>query len=127
LRTRKANVRTEIPTRLKTAATVSCYSIEGQTAVARAKKAFESTHNAPDGSYEALYGFVRHSFKSMNRRIKSKFPVYRTNEETTEHVQQANRVFGWLVLPLSISCIMGSQIVLGQNVIWPTAWIRKRK
>jgi hypothetical protein len=43
-------------------------------------------------------------------------------EETTEHVQQAVKVFGWVVLPLSLAYLFGSQILLGQNVLWPTLW-----
>jgi hypothetical protein len=86
------------------------------------KKLFKTVRKSLDGVYKALYGFVLHSFKSMNRRIKSKFPVYRMKEETTEHVQQAVTVFSWLILPLSLVYLFGSQIVLGQTVLWPTLW-----
>lgn len=90
--------------------------------MARARKVLEAIHNALNELYKALYGFVLHSFKSINRRIKSKFPVYRMKEETTEHVQQAVKVFSWVILPLSLAYLFGSQIFLGQNVLWPTLW-----
>lgn len=74
------------------------------------------------GLYEALYGLVLHSFKSMNRRIKSRFPVWRMKEETSEHVHHSVKVFMWMVLPLSLAYALGFQFFLGENVLGPTLW-----
>ena len=74
------------------------------------------------GLYEALYGLVLHSFKSMNRRIKSRFPVWRMKEETSEHVHHSVKVFMWMVLPLSLAYALGFQFVFGENVLGPTLW-----
>lgn len=74
------------------------------------------------GLYEALYGFVLHTFRSINRRIKSKFPLYRMHEETAEHVRHAVQVFAWLVLPLSLAYLLGLQFFFGQSVWGSMLW-----
>ena len=74
------------------------------------------------GFYEALYGLVLHSFKSINRKIRSRFPVWRMKEETSEHVRHSVEVFIWLVLPLSMAYAFGYQFVLGENVLGPMVW-----
>jgi len=85
-------------------------------------KFFRYVHNSLNGLYVALYGFVLHSFKSMNRKIKSKFPVWRMKEETAEHVRQAVLVFVGMVLPLSLAYVIGSEIMFRQNVLWSMLW-----
>lgn len=74
------------------------------------------------GFYEALYGLVLHTFKNVNRRIKSRFPLYRMHEETTEHVQHALQVFVWLILPLSLVYLFGSQFLFHQNLWGSMLW-----
>lgn len=74
------------------------------------------------GFYEALYGFVLHTFKSINRRIKSKFPVWRMKEETSEHVHHAVKMFIWLILPLSLAYFFGCQFLFGENVWGSMLW-----
>jgi hypothetical protein len=72
--------------------------------------------------YNALYGFVLHTFKSINRKIKSKFPVYRMHEETAEHVKHAVQVFTWLILPLSVAYILGLQLLFNENAWGSMLW-----
>jgi len=52
--------------------------------------------------YHAFFNFVLHSFKSINRRIRSKLPVWPMKEETAEHVHSSIKVFKWLILPASL-------------------------
>lgn len=86
------------------------------------RKLFKTVHNVLEGLYDALYGFVLHSFKGMNRKIRSRFPVWRMKEETSEHVQQSVKVFSRLVFPLSIVYICGIQFVFGENALGSMLW-----
>jgi hypothetical protein len=88
----------------------------------RVKKLFKRIHNVLDGLYNALYGFVLHSFKSMNQKIKSKFPVWRMKEETSEHVHQSVKVFSWLILPLSVVYVLGNYYASGEYALWTMLW-----
>ncbi len=74
------------------------------------------------GLYEALYGFVLHSFKSINRKIRSRFPVWRMEEETSEHVKRSIKIFIWTILPLSLIYVCGCQILFEENVWGPMLW-----
>jgi len=91
-------------------------------AKSRLNKFFTKVHNMLKGLYDALYGFVLHTFKSINRRIKSKFPVYRMKDETTEHVRHAVQVFIWLILPLSLAYVLGFQFLFRENVWGSMLW-----
>ncbi|MEM3596908.1 MAG: hypothetical protein QXJ53_02085 [Candidatus Bathyarchaeia archaeon] len=74
------------------------------------------------GLYTAIYGFVLHSFKSINRKVKSKFPVWRMKEETTEHVHAAVKVFKFLILPASLIFVFANFYFFGENSIAPMLW-----
>jgi hypothetical protein len=74
------------------------------------------------GLYTAIYGFVLHSFKSINRKVKSKFPVWRMKEETAEHVNAAVKVFKSIILPASLFYVFANFYFLGQNSIAPMLW-----
>jgi hypothetical protein len=74
------------------------------------------------GLYNATCGFVLHSFKSINRKIKSKLPVWRMEEETLEHVHFAVRIFKWLVLPASLLYSLTMFFLFGQNALDSTLW-----
>ncbi|NWG10918.1 hypothetical protein HXY33_04090 [Candidatus Bathyarchaeota archaeon] len=66
------------------------------------KRFFKAIHGVMAGLYNATYGFVLHSFKSINGKVRSKLPVWRMEEETLEHVHSAMRIFKWIVLPASL-------------------------
>jgi hypothetical protein len=72
--------------------------------------------------HDALYSLVLYSFKNINRRIKSKFPVWRMKEETTEHVGQSFKVFAWLILPLSLIYVFGQLAFFAENAFGPMLW-----
>jgi hypothetical protein len=88
----------------------------------RFRKFLAKTRNILKGFYEALYGLVLHTFKNINRRIKSKFPLYRMHEETTEHVRHALQVFIWPILPLSLAYLFGIQFLFRQNLWGSMLW-----
>jgi hypothetical protein len=83
----------------------------------KVKKFFKAIRDVLTGSYKVIYGFVLHSFKSMNRKIKSKFPVWRMKEETSEHVHLAVRVFKWVVLPLSLIYVCTNFYFFRENAL----------
>jgi hypothetical protein len=91
-------------------------------AKSRVRRLFKAIHESLKGLHDALYSFVLYSFKNINRKIKSKFPVWRMKEETSEHVGQAVKVFIWLILPLSLLYVFGQNLVFSDNVVGPMLW-----
>lgn len=88
----------------------------------KARKFLQAIHNTMDGLYTTLCGFVFHSFKGINRKIKSKLPAWRMEEETLEHVRSAIKVFKWIVLPASLLYPLATFIFLGENALGSTLW-----
>jgi len=88
-------------------------------AKSRLSRFFAKTHDMLRGLYEALYGLVLHSFKNINRKIRSKFPVWRMKEKTSEHVPHSVEVFAWIILPLSLTYVGWHQFILSENVLGP--------
>lgn len=86
------------------------------------KRLLKLIHDVLTGLYNAIYGFVLHSFKSINRKIKSKLPVWRMEEETLEHVHSAVRIFKWIVLPASLLYTFAIFCLSGQNTLDSALW-----
>ena len=74
------------------------------------------------GLYNALYGFVLHSFKSINQKVRSKLPVWRMEEETLEHVHFSIKVFKWVVLPASLLYVFTNFYFFGENAFDSMFW-----
>jgi len=74
------------------------------------------------GLYNAIFGFVLHSFKSINRRVRLKFPVWRMEEETSEHIHLLIKVFKWAVLPLSLLYVFADFYFFGENAFDSMLW-----
>jgi len=91
-------------------------------AKSKARRLFKTIHDGLKESRDALYGFVLYSFKNINRKIKSKFPVWRMKEETSEHVGQSVKVFIWLILPLSLLYVFGQRFFFADNALGPMLW-----
>ena len=83
---------------------------------------FKALRGILAGLYNALFGFVLHSFKSLNRKIRSKFPVWRMEEETLEHVHSVIEVFKWIVLPASLIYVFALFYFFNENALDSMLW-----
>lgn len=90
--------------------------------MSKARKIFKAIHDLLIGLYNVLFGFVLHSFKSINRKVKSKFPVWRMEEETLEHIHFLLKVFKWIVLPCSVLYMFVVFYFFGENIVGPILW-----
>lgn len=72
--------------------------------------------------YNALFGFVFHSFKSINRRIRSKLPSWRMEEETLEHLHSSVKMFKWIILPASLFYMFLEFYFFGENALDSMLW-----
>lgn len=72
--------------------------------------------------YNALFGFVLHSFKSINRKIRSKLPSWRMEEETLEHVRSSVIMFKWIILPASLLYVLLEFYFFGENALDSMLW-----
>jgi len=72
--------------------------------------------------YNALFGFVLHSFKSINRRVRLKLPVWRMEEETLEHIRFLIKVFKWMVLPASLLYVFADFYFFRENALDSMLW-----
>lgn len=90
--------------------------------MSRVKRFFEAIHNTLTSLYQVLCNFILHSFKSINRKIRSKLPVWRMEEETLEHVRFLIKVFKWIVLPASLLYLLADFYFLGENALGSMLW-----
>jgi len=74
------------------------------------------------GVYNALYGFVLHSFGSINRKVRLKLPVWRMEEETLEHVHFSIKVFKWILMPASFLYVLLDFYFFGENALDSVLW-----
>jgi len=90
--------------------------------MSKMKRLLKAIHDMLVGLYNALFGFVLHSFKSINRKVRSKLPVWRMEEETLEHVHSAVRVFKWIILPLSLLHVCAAFFFFRENALGSMLW-----
>jgi hypothetical protein len=88
----------------------------------RVKRFLKAVRGVLIGLYNALYGFVLHSFKSINQKVRSKLPVWRMEEETLEHVHFSIKVFKWIVLPASLLYVFTNFYFFGENAFDSMFW-----
>lgn len=72
--------------------------------------------------YHMFFNFVLNSFKSINRKIRSRLPVWRMKEETIEHVESSIKIFRWIILPLSFLYVFLAFYLLDENVLDSMLW-----
>jgi len=92
------------------------------TKESRGRKAFKAMQKTMKGLYNALYGFVLHSFKSINGKVMLKIPTWRMEEETVEHVHFMIKMFKWVVLPVSILYACADFFLFGENAFDSMLW-----
>jgi hypothetical protein len=83
---------------------------------------FKAIHDVLAGLREALFGFVLHYFKNVNRRIGSKLTAWYMEKETSEHVHSAVEVYKWIILPANLIYVCASFYFLGENMLGPVLW-----
>jgi hypothetical protein len=74
------------------------------------------------GLHNALLVFVLNFFESINKKIRSRLPSWRLEEETSEHVHMAIEVFEFIILPFSIVYLFGDLFFLKENVLDSMLW-----
>ncbi len=90
--------------------------------MSKIRKIVETIHGMLVGLYNILFSFVLHSFKSINRKVRLKLPVWRMEEETLEHIQFLIKVFKWIVLPASFLYVFVNLYFFGENALDSTLW-----
>ncbi len=90
--------------------------------MSKLKRFFKAIHHVLASLYNALFGFVLHSFKSINRKVRSKLPVWRMKEETLEHVHSSIKVFKWIVLPTSLFYVSAVFYFFRENPLGSILW-----
>ena len=74
------------------------------------------------GLQSTLHSFVLSVFKNINRRVRSKLPAWRMNEETSEHVNFTIKVFKRIILPASIIYVSADFYFFGRNALDSALW-----
>ncbi|MBS7636289.1 hypothetical protein KEJ37_02915 [Candidatus Bathyarchaeota archaeon] len=72
--------------------------------------------------HHAFFNFVLNSFKSINRKIRSKLPAWRMREETKEHVQSSIKIFKWIILPASLLYFFLEFYFFSENALDTMLW-----
>jgi hypothetical protein len=86
------------------------------------RRVFVAVHHLLIGLHNALLVFVLNFFKSINKKIRSRLPSWRLEEETSEHVHMAIEVFQFIILPFSIVYLFGDLFFLKENVVDSMLW-----
>lgn len=68
-------------------------------------------------TYNTLYGFVLHYFKSVNRKARSKLAFWYMKCETLEHVDALIKVFKWVILPASLFYFCAN-FISSKRILW---------
>lgn len=89
---------------------------------AKIKRLLRLIHDILDDLYNTINAFVLHSFKSINRKVRSKLPVWRMKEETLEHVHFSIKVFKWIVLPASLLYVFVDLCFFEENALDSALW-----
>lgn len=91
-------------------------------AFAVVRRAFVAGRHLLVGLHNALFVFVLNFFESVNEKIRSRFPSWRLEEETSEHVRMAVQVFEFIILPFSIFYLFGNLFFLRENALDSMLW-----
>jgi hypothetical protein len=90
--------------------------------ILKIRKLFVAVHHMLMGLHNALFVFILNFFENINKKIRSKLPFWRLEEETSEHVRMAVEVFEVIVLPFSIIYLFGNLFFLKENAFDSTLW-----
>ena len=90
--------------------------------LSKIRKLFVALGHVLTGLHNALFAFILNFFESINRKIRSRLPFWRLEEETSEHVHMAIEVFEFIVLPFSIVYLFGNLFFLKENAFDSMLW-----
>jgi hypothetical protein len=62
----------------------------------------KAIQNALAGVRDAVFNFVLIFFEAVNEKIRSNLPIWRMEEETSEHVHMLAKVFKFVIFPVSL-------------------------
>jgi len=96
--------------------------LKARRAFAALRGAFVAVRHLLVGFHNALFAFVLNFFESVNRKIRSRLPFWRMEEETFEHVQMAVQVFEFIILPFSLVYLFGNLFFLRENAFDSMLW-----
>jgi hypothetical protein len=86
------------------------------------RRIFAAVRHLLLGLHNALVVFVLNFFESLNKKIRSRLPFWRMEEETSEHVCMAVRVFEFIILPFSLVYLFGNLFFLRENALDSMLW-----
>jgi len=92
------------------------------TDTSRIRKFFVVVRHMLLGLHNALFAFILNFFESVNKKIRSRLPSWRLQEETSEHVRVAVQVFEYIILPFSIIYLLGDLFFLQENAFDSMLW-----
>jgi len=92
------------------------------TIVSKLRKLFAAVRYVLVGLHNALFVFILNFFENLNKKIRSRLPFWRLEEETSEHVQMAVEVFELIVLPFSVIYLFWNLFFLKENAFDSMLW-----
>jgi hypothetical protein len=88
----------------------------------RLKRSKKVVRNTLAGLDYILHGIVLSFFRDVNKKIRSRIPVVRMEEETSAHLSAMMKVFTIIVVPASLFYIFVDLSFLGRNAIDSAMW-----
>ena len=92
------------------------------TIISKLRKLFVAVRYVLMGLHNALFVFILNFFENINKKIRSRLPFWRLEEETSEHVHMAVEVFELIVLPFSIVYLFWDLFFLKENAFDSMLW-----
>jgi hypothetical protein len=74
------------------------------------------------GLHNTLHSFVLSLFKDINRRGGLRLPTWKMNEETSEHVDFAIKIFKKIILPATIIYVFADFYFFRRNALDSALW-----
>ena len=85
-------------------------------------KVIQAFRNGLLGFAEAVFNIVLTFFESMNKRIRSKLPHWKMEEETMEHVHMLLKILKLVILPASMFYVCADFFLFRENAVDSMLW-----
>jgi len=86
------------------------------------RRFFAAIHDSAVSIRNAIFGFVLTFFEKVNRKVRSTLPLWRMQEETSEHVKMLAKVFKYVILPASLFYVCSDFVFLRENAVDSMFW-----